>query len=120
MRVRDSLLLSKVKRYIHVYTHTYTWVYTKEEGGAHVAPTCALVVGYTEGTNVHINAHVIFKLHVYLKLHLNSFVFHFQLLKLEALSESSADCASASPCAAAFVYHSRAWFTSLVTPRPFS
>jgi hypothetical protein len=32
--------------------------YTQEEGGAHVAPICALVVGYTESTTVEINAHV--------------------------------------------------------------
>ena len=92
-----------------VHTHDIH-MYTQEEGGAHVALTCALVVGYTEGTTVHINAHV-FK---FIRL------FHFQLLELEALSDSSADCASASPCAAAFVYHSRAWFKSLVTPSPSS
>jgi hypothetical protein len=49
--------------------------------------------------------------HMYSQSH-----YFFQLL--EALNESSFVCASASPCAAAFVYHSRAWFTSLVTP-PF-
>ena len=44
----------------------------------------------------------------------------FQLLKLEELSESRFLCAHASPCPAAFVYHSRALFKSLVTPSPSS
>ena len=42
----------------------------------------------------------------------------FQLL--EALCRSSCVCAFAQPCATAFVNHSRAWFSSLVTPRSYS
>jgi hypothetical protein len=55
--------------------------YTQEEGGAHVAPICALEVGYTESTTVEINAHV-FNLIYFIFIYMCATVSYlFQLLE---------------------------------------